>query len=92
VASRISKIREFAQAHEVILFVSGSKSSNGKILFEECRRANPSSYLISNENDINPKWLEGKSHIGICGATSTPWWLMTQVKDYIEHNAQTKAD
>lgn len=84
VANRISKIREFAAAHELILFVCGTKSSNGKILFAECKDANPESHLISNEKEIDPEWLKGKDHIGICGATSTPWWLMNQVKDFVD--------
>lgn len=84
VANRIDKIREFASAHELIIFVSGKKSSNGKILFAECHDANPSSYLISGEDELNPDWLEGKERIGICGATSTPMWLMNKVKDKIE--------
>lgn len=83
VANRIDKIREFASAHELIIFVSGKKSSNGKILFNECLNANPSSYLISAEDEINPEWLTGKERIGICGATSTPMWLMNKVKEHI---------
>ncbi|MBO7609576.1 MAG: 4-hydroxy-3-methylbut-2-enyl diphosphate reductase [Muribaculaceae bacterium] len=83
VANRIPQIRQFAQQHELILFVCGNKSSNGRILFAECRDANPESYLISNETQIDPSWLEGKQRIGICGATSTPRWLMTQVKDHL---------
>ena len=84
VANRIDKIREFAAAHELIIFVSGKKSSMGKILFAECLDANPASYHISSEDEINPQWLEGKEHIGICGATSTPMWLMNKVKERIE--------
>lgn len=84
VANRIDKIREFAASHELIIFVSGKKSSNGKILFAECLDVNPSSYLISAEDEINPEWLVGKEHIGICGATSTPMWLMNKVKERIE--------
>lgn len=84
VANRIDKIREFASAHELIIFVSGKKSSNGKILFAECHDANPSSYLISSEEELDPSWLEGKERIGICGATSTPMWLMNKVKEHIE--------
>ena len=83
VANRIPQIREFATRHELILFVCGSKSSNGRILFAECLAANPDSHLISNETEIDPSWLTGKSSIGICGATSTPRWLMTQVKDHV---------
>ena len=83
VANRIPQIKQFAQNHDVILFVCGSKSSNGRILYEECRRVNPLSYLISNETEIDLNWFLGKEHIGICGATSTPMWLMNQVKDYL---------
>lgn len=81
VANRIPQIREFAHNHELILFVCGSKSSNGRILFAECLDANPDSHLISNETEIDPAWLQGKQRIGICGATSTPRWLMNQVKE-----------
>ena len=84
VANRIPQIKQFAQNHDVILFVCGSKSSNGRILYEECRRVNPLSYLISNETEINLSWLDGKEHIGICGATSTHMWLMNLVKDYLD--------
>ena len=84
VANRIPQIREFAQRHELILFVCGSKSSNGRILFAECANANPNSHLVSNEAEIDPAWLEGKQSIGICGATSTPMWLMNSVKEAVE--------
>lgn len=86
VANRIPQIRQFARRHELILFVCGSKSSNGKILFAECRDANPDSHMISNESEIDVSWLCGKQSIGICGATSTPRWLMTQVKNFVEKN------
>jgi 4-hydroxy-3-methylbut-2-enyl diphosphate reductase len=69
---------------KLVLFVCGKKSSNGRNLFNECVDANPNSHLISNENDIDPHWLDGISSVGICGATSTPRWLMTQVKEHIE--------
>lgn len=84
VANRIPKIREFARSHDLILFVCGTKSSNGKILYEECKAENAFSYQISNEMEIDKKWLLGKENIGICGATSTPRWLMNQVKKYLE--------
>lgn len=84
VANRIPKIKEFAQKHDAILFVCGSKSSNGKILFEECKMINPHSYLISNEKEIDLAWLSQAKSIGICGATSTPRWLMNQVKGWLD--------
>ena len=83
VANRIPQIRRFAQQHELILFVSGVKSSNGRILFAECLDANPNSHLISSEREIDPAWLKGKERIGICGATSTPRWLMGRVRDAV---------
>ena len=89
VANRIPQIREFAARHELILFVSGAKSSNGRILFAECLAANPESHLISSESDIDPSWLEGKDRIGICGATSTPRWLMQQVSHAVQHMTET---
>jgi len=83
VAGRIPKIRKFATVHEVIIFVSGRKSSNGKALFEECRRVNPRTYFITEPSEIDPAMLQGAASIGICGATSTPRWLMESVRDYI---------
>ena len=85
VANRIPQIRDFAQRHELILFVSGTKSSNGRILFAECLAANPNSHLITGTDDIDHRWLEGVSSVGICGATSTPRWLMNQVKATLEN-------
>lgn len=84
VANRIPHIRAFAAEHEVILFVCGKKSSNGKVLFAECKEVNPRSYLISNTKEILPEWLENADRIGICGATSTPSWLMADVKNHLE--------
>ena len=86
VANRIPQIKEFAKSHDVILFVCGSKSSNGRILYEECHRVNPMSYLISNEEEINLDWFVGKEHIGICGAFFSPMWLMNRVKDFLNAN------
>lgn len=79
VANRMPNIREFAAVHDVILFVSGKKSSNGKVLFEECRKVNLHTYLISDESEIDPAWITSAESIGICGATSTPKWLMENV-------------
>lgn len=78
VANRMPSISEFAAHHDLILFVCGRKSSNGKVLFNECKRINPNSHLIEDPEEIKPEWLEGKESVGICGATSTPKWLMEQ--------------
>lgn len=84
VANRIPNIRQFAAAHDLIFFVSGKKSSNGKILFNECLRVNPNSHLIDDAAEIDFSLLKGVSSIGICGATSTPKWLMEQVEQAIQ--------
>lgn len=83
VANRVDKLREFARRHDVILFVAGRKSSNGHFLFERCRDENPRTIFISSAAEINRPTIEGAETIGICGATSTPRWLMEQVRDKI---------
>lgn len=83
VSSREPHLRDFASAYDMILFVSGRNSSNGKALFEVCRRVNPKSYFISEPSDIDKIDIEGINSIGICGATSTPAWLMVAVRDRI---------
>ena len=83
VANRMPNISTFATRHDLILFVCGRKSSNGKVLFNECLRVNPNSHLIEGPNEIDPQWLEGIKTVGICGATSTPKWLMEQCRDRI---------
>lgn len=83
VANRVEKLQRFACAHDVVLFVAGKKSSNGKVLYANCREVNPSTYLISNPSELDPQWLDGAESVGICGATSTPRWLMEQVKSSI---------
>ncbi len=79
VSSREAHLVEFARSFDLVLFVSGKKSSNGKVLFELCHNANSNAYSIEDESEIDPKWLEGVESIGICGATSTPTWLMERV-------------
>jgi 4-hydroxy-3-methylbut-2-enyl diphosphate reductase len=79
VANRIPNIREFAARHDLILFVAGEKSSNGKVLLNECKKANSNTRLISSPEAIDPQWLYQVESIGICGATSTPKWLMEVV-------------
>ena len=83
VANRLPNIREFAARHDVILFVCGLKSSNGKVLFEECRKVNPQSYLVDEPGNINSSWFNGAQSVGICGATSTPKWLMEACREAI---------
>lgn len=83
VANRMPNISTFASRHDLVLFVCGRKSSNGKVLYNECRGVNPNSYLIEGPDEIEPAWLHGIRTIGICGATSTPKWLMEQCRDAI---------
>ena len=83
VANRMPNISQFATRHDLILFVCGRKSSNGKVLYEECVRVNPNSHLIEGPEEIDPSWLNGIKSVGICGATSTPKWLMEQCRDAI---------
>ena len=84
VANRIPNIREFARNHDLVLFVCGKKSSNGKVLYEECRSVNENTHLVSDIDELNPEWLNGKCNIGICGATSTPRWLMAEFQSRIQ--------
>ena len=84
VANRMPNISQFATKHDLILFVCGRKSSNGKVLFNECLRVNPNSHLVEDPQEIQPEWLEGIETVGICGATSTPRWLMEQCRDAIQ--------
>ncbi len=86
VANRMTNIRNFAASHDLIFFVSGKKSSNGKVLFNECKKVNPNAYLINDANEIDYTLLDGISSIGICGATSTPKWLMEECKKAIQEH------
>lgn len=79
VSNRMEKMQEFARTHDVVIFVSGAKSSNGKVLFEMCRAVNPKTFLISNESELDCRAVKGAESVGICGATSTPLWLMEKV-------------
>ena len=83
VANRMPNIRDFAANHDLIFFVCGRKSSNGKILFHECQKMNPNSYLIDQPEEIDSRLLQNVKSIGICGATSTPKWLMEECKKVI---------
>lgn len=83
VANRMPNIANFAAKHDLILFVCGRKSSNGKVLFNECKSVNPNSFQIESAQEIDMSWIKGVQTIGICGATSTPKWLMEECRDYI---------
>ena len=85
VANRMPNISSFAAKHDLILFVCGRKSSNGRVLFNECRRINPNSHLIEGAGEINRAWLEDVNSVGICGATSTPKWLMEECRDALQN-------
>ena len=84
VANRMPNISQFATKHDLILFVCGRKSSNGKVLYNECLRVNPNTHLVEDPHEIQKEWLEGIETVGICGATSTPRWLMEQCRDAIQ--------
>ena len=83
VANRMPNIAAFASKHDVILFVSGRKSSNGKVLFKECKSVNANSYQIESADEIDMNWFKDVETVGICGATCTPKWLMEECKDKI---------
>lgn len=83
VSGREPRLRDFAMLHDVIIFVSGRKSSNGRMLFETCLKANPRSHFISSPEELNPEWFDGVSSTGVCGATSTPRWLIQKVAEII---------
>ena len=84
VASRGDVLPDFAKQHDVIIFVSGLKSSNGKMLFEVCKKENENSYFVSDTEDVKQEWFSKTDTIGICGATSTPMWLMDKISELIQ--------
>ena len=86
VAGREALLADFSRSVDVVIFVSGRKSSNGRVLYEVCRGANPRSYNVEESSEIEFSWLEGATKVGICGATSTPRWLMEQVAEAIKSN------
>lgn len=89
VANRMPNIARFAAQHDVILFVSGHKSSNGKVLYNECKKINPNSYHIEGAKEIDMNWFKDVQTVGICGATSTPKWLMEECKTFILSKEQS---
>ncbi|MEX2594983.1 MAG: 4-hydroxy-3-methylbut-2-enyl diphosphate reductase [Anditalea sp.] len=84
VSNREPHMRKFATENQVIIFVAGKKSSNGKALFEVCKQQNERSYFVENESEINEEWFKPEYKVGICGATSTPMWLMERIRDHVK--------
>jgi 4-hydroxy-3-methylbut-2-enyl diphosphate reductase len=84
VSNREPHLREFAIKHDIIVFVSGRESSNGKMLFSVCKEVNPESYFVSSPEEIDPEWFRGRKSVGVCGATSTPKWLIEKIHKQIE--------
>ena len=89
VANRVSQLQAFARSNDLVIFVGGSKSSNAKVLYQHCLEANPNTLFVSSADELNnltTKWSNSEAglRIGICGATSTPLWLMEKVKEEIE--------
>ena len=83
VAGRLPDIENFARRHDVIVFVAGKKSSNGRVLYEACRKVNPNAYHIEDAEELQREWFEKAESVGICGATSTPKWLMEHCAEHI---------
>jgi 4-hydroxy-3-methylbut-2-enyl diphosphate reductase len=87
VSNREPQLREFASQYDVIVFVSGRKSSNGKVLHGVCQSVNERSYFVSSKDEIDWQWFDNAESVGVCGATSTPMWLMEEVADHIRQQA-----
>ncbi len=89
VANRVKRLQDFARGNDVVIFVGGQKSSNAKVLFQNCMEVNSCTIFVSSEADLTPEILQqchAAEKVGICGATSTPKWLMERIKQHIEHN------
>lgn len=84
VSNRDKELRDFVSKFHRIVFVSGTKSSNGKVLYNVCKERNPNSYFVSSPEEVNPGWFRQDETVGVCGATSTPMWLMEQVQERIQ--------
>lgn len=83
VSNRVPHLRGFAQKYDVVLFVAGKKSSNGQYLYTICKEENPHSYIVSEIAELDEKWFENVESVGICGATSTPEWLMEEFAQWV---------
>ena len=85
VSNREPHLKTFAKKHEIIVFVSGRESSNGRMLYSVCRNVNPDTHFVSSPEELDPSWFKGKNSVGICGATSTPKWLIEKIRDIISN-------
>jgi 4-hydroxy-3-methylbut-2-en-1-yl diphosphate reductase len=85
VSNREPHLKKFARKHDIIIFVSGRESSNGKMLYSVCKKVNPDTHLISSPEELDKTWFTGKNLAGICGATSTPKWLIEKIRDIISN-------
>jgi 4-hydroxy-3-methylbut-2-enyl diphosphate reductase len=83
VSNRQPGLKTFARKHDIIIFVSGKESSNGKMLYSICKSENPETFFISSPDDLKREWFKGKESVGVCGATSTPKWLIDSIRDLI---------
>jgi 4-hydroxy-3-methylbut-2-enyl diphosphate reductase len=87
VANRKPHLEEFSRKYDVVVFVSGKQSSNGKVLYRACKAVNGQAYMVEDESELQPFWFIGHRSVGVCGATSTPKWLMEQVASAIRKMA-----
>jgi len=85
VSNREPHLKAFAKKHDIIIFVSGRESSNGKMLYSVCREMNPDTHFVSSSEELDMSWFKGKNSVGICGATSTPKWLIERIRDIISN-------
>lgn len=85
VSNREPVLKAFARNHDIVIFVSGKESSNGKMLYSVCRSVNPDTHFVSSAGEIDKSWFAGKRSAGICGATSTPKWLIENIRDYVSN-------
>jgi 4-hydroxy-3-methylbut-2-enyl diphosphate reductase len=85
VSNREPHLKTFAKKHDTIIFVSGSESSNGKMLYSVCKNVNQDTHFVSSPDEIDKSWFTGKKSVGICGATSTPKWLIENIHDIISN-------
>lgn len=85
VSNREPHLKAFAKKHDTVIFVSGRESSNGKMLYSVCRNINPQTHFVSSPEELDQSWFKGKNSVGICGATSTPKWLIENIRDIISN-------